>query len=426
MPYVKHVSTPKCSPKNLLSYIHRADRTMIGKRDDAIPKVGTLLGTTPDEMTMEMDMLKRSFPEKTDYKRQYIHIEISYAKGDGVTAAGQKGVSENEIYYEHLHRVMAEMFPKGQWDGGLHLNRPSPHWHVGLNYIGTDGKLIKTHYLQEKLREVSDRHAKDLGLSIIDARQHAALRRDSMEERNALAEGRMLIVTQLRMKAAEVLKRSQANTLYGLQQEFESQGIDLSRTGDEGGLVYRYNNRYFPASRLGKVFQLYGLKRTMEVGFEKAKTEIELMPKTVKFRDLNLQARDSSYTLLSIGETRPMDDRRELMSILANTRLVSKSLEEFKEELSAHGIEIKGDTKFTYKYEDQPYAESSLQRQFRKESLTKHFEDKDMGSSGGTTREYIPTQEEETVRKPALEESREQVTEQEQSVKHVQQDDRRR
>ena len=428
MPYVKHIDTSKCNPYNLLNYIHNAKKTLAASREDAIPKAGCLLSDTPAEMAVEMDLLKKSYPEKTNYKRQYAHIEISYLPGDGEKAGEKLGLKENEVYREHLNRVMNDPeFAGFQWDAALHLNRAHPHWHVAVNTMKTDGTLIKTHYLQEALREVSDRHAQELGLNIITAKQHTAMKSLNQEEYRAKEEGRMLIVTQLRLKAAEVLKQSEANTLYGLQQEFEQHGIKLSRTGDEGGLVYKYNDRYFPASRLGKVFQLYGLKQTLETSFEAARRHIESLPKEVRFRDLNMQARDGSYTLLSIGDERPQDDRRELISILANTRLAAKSISEYREELAALGVEAKGDSRFVYRFEDQSYSESSLQRQFRKESLGRYFEEKDRGSAGGATREFQPTLEEESIRKPALEEVKESVSEQEQSVKpHVQQDDRRR
>ncbi len=411
MPYVKHISTPKCNPLNLLNYIHSPKKTLVSERDDAIPKIGCLLSDTPVEMAMEMAHLKKSYPNKTDFKRQAVHVEISYLKGDGIKAAEKLGITVTELYRRHANMVMSDPEFEGcQWDGGLHLNRPHPHWHICINIMKTDGTLMKTHYLQERLREVSDKYAQELGLNIITAKQHTAMKSLNQEEYRAKEEGRMLIVTQLRMKVAEILKQAKANTLYGLQGELEKHGIELSRTGDEGGLVYKYNSRYFPASRLGKIFQLHGLKRTLDVGFEAARREIESLPKEVKFRDLNLQARDGSYTLMSIGDVRPQDDRRELISMLADTRMRSKSLNEYKEELSALGVEIKGDRQFVYRFEDQSYGETSLQRQFRKESLSKHFEEKDRGSGGGT-REYIPTQEAEldnSTRTPAIEQAQTQ------------------
>lgn len=422
MPYSKHVSTPKCSPLNLLNYIHRADRTMVKERDDAIPKAGCLLSSTPAEMAVEMYMLKRSFPEKTNYRRQYIHEEISYAKGEGEEAASKRGIGVNQLYYEHLQKVMSDPNLEGwQWDAALHLNRPHPHWHIAVNIMKTNGELIKTNYLHEKIREISDKYAKELGLNIINARQHTALRNESMAERNARDEERMLTVTRLRIEAAEVLKQTKAKTLVSLQEEMSDRGVELSRTGDEGGLVYKYRNRYFPASRLGKVFQLYGLKRTMAEGFEKAKADIELLPKKTKFRDLNLQiaSKHPDYTLLSLGNERPMDERRELISILGNARLLSKSLEDFKEEVSAHGVVIKDTGKrCVYRYEEQSFGESSIPKMFSHESLIKHFEEKskDIGA-GGSTREYKPEDTHE------LENSRESTVEE---TERNRQDDRRR
>jgi|WetSurMetagenome_2_1015567.scaffolds.fasta_scaffold00408_11 hypothetical protein len=355
MPTVKHVCSSREAPIKLLEYMSQDCRTMSGEApdDDIIIFTGNA-GTPfddPKDVANRFESLRKEWkPYNKKFRRTYSHFVISHSCSDS-----QK--FHVPVFKTHLFETIKRALPGCQWVASQHLNTfydknekqnnefeneaeliGNIHDHILVNSMKLDGSLLKTQFIQWKLRKASDEVARELGLSVPARNRNLAIRRESFIERNAKKSGGALIKTMLRDKLVELAQQ------YGHRGEFnlgewnelvrekdiallkadesleEQQGSLQSSLTLRGSLVYHYAGQNCSASKMGKLFQLGGLYFLQTLGFEKAVNKIE--SSGFKMYELNrkvaLQYTDAYNALNAVDYERPrkktLRHRREIQN----------------------------------------------------------------------------------------------------------------
>jgi len=357
---------------------------------------GNTIGRSPEEIDREYKAHCDTYRSQNNaFSRTHHHWMISHAGEDRTP----------RLVKEHAERAMSR-FPTALWNASMHTQSKGEkvHVHIDVCSMGTDGKLIKTQKIWGRIRKASDEASKEMGLEILEAREHIAVKRESMAERKSVEDrGMELGITVLKKEAIEVFQRlDKTANVVTIRRELGQRGIELLRSGDDGGLMYRYGDRAHKASNLGDVFQLGGLAKVAEKGYDKAVAEIEDMGKEQSMKDLNRTVsadRDFGYHHLKDGQ-KSEHAKRDMTAITESARNKAGSVDQFVAVCKERGVSVSEteEGKFRYEYHDQTFYESQLSRMHSKADLEKHYteqeQDKrkpdgddpgDKGGQGGAT-----------------------------------------
>jgi hypothetical protein len=421
MPVCKLVSAVSASPKPLIEYMRNPEkaidpdrykeshgrdinRRVVGEEyshitvssssliDDSTPDI--VIGTFKGARLSANNF--RLAENKQPIKREYIHLVVSYDVNES------KNV---DLLRCHLERTMNEFAPKTHWTASLHkvnfmrlennVKEFAWHWHICMNTVTNELDSIPTEKIWDRLRDISDRHAKELGLNVIDKPVYnPAFTREGHAERAVLHRSRgqeELMITTLRNRVREVLQTTTSKDLLDYASDLNKVGVHLYRASDsiDGSLVYLLKGDerdfYARASKLGALAQTYGVRVSQQKGYAQAVAHLQNFERNVDMRPYNIRAAHSApgpadYVALPLapGDHQMGDAEKLQRALIVQISLATakaKTERQYFELLAKYGIHpTSNDTRSGYQVKGTFVDDKKLPRFAQYSEISKRYQ----------------------------------------------------